>query len=213
MFATLLISYFSPSLFCNASPLNPSFFISKLGVPTIFLLSSLNLPAASLLSSLLNPINIPIQLISLLIIPLLNILLSKTLYPLLFPPPLIKGLLILAALPTTVNMCIALTTNANASTPTAVTNAVLGNLLGVIVTPLWFAYVQSSHCEWSTERARELTATQSDPSIPSRRPKHFREHELVIYERNGATREPIAASRGAKRATSGSNQGALNKLL
>lgn len=46
------------------------------------------------------------------------------------------GMVITAALPTTVNMCIALTRIANGDEPLAVFNAVLGNLLGTVVSPV-----------------------------------------------------------------------------
>jgi sodium/bile acid cotransporter 7 len=46
------------------------------------------------------------------------------------------GMVITAALPTTVNMCIALTRIACGDEPLAVFNAVLGNLLGTLVSPL-----------------------------------------------------------------------------
>jgi len=47
------------------------------------------------------------------------------------------GLLVLGALPTTVTSCVALTAAAGGNTAAALVNASLGNLLGVVVTPLW----------------------------------------------------------------------------
>ena len=112
----------------------------QFGVPVIFLLSSLSLPTQSLVSALRSPLVIPIQSISLLLIPLLNLLLSKSLFPSILPPPLVIGMLLLSALPTTVNMCIALTQNSEAHVPTAVTGAVMGNLLGIVATPAWWSF-------------------------------------------------------------------------
>ena len=41
-------------------------------------------------------------------------------------------------------MCIALTSNSNGNIAISVTNAVLGNLLGIVATPLWFTYMTKS---------------------------------------------------------------------
>lgn len=46
------------------------------------------------------------------------------------------GLLALAVLPTTVSSCVVLTQSAGGSVPTALTNAVVSNLAGVVVSPL-----------------------------------------------------------------------------
>ena len=45
------------------------------------------------------------------------------------------GLLAMAAVPTTVNMCVAITRAAGGSEALAIFNAVIGNLLGVVLTP------------------------------------------------------------------------------
>ncbi|GMH92285.1 hypothetical protein TL16_g12300, partial [Triparma laevis f. inornata] len=148
LLTSLTVSYVFPTLFNNASPLNPSLFLSYLGVPLIFLLSSLTLPSSALSRSLLNPsalrLNLLIQTTSLLLIPLLTLSLTpifKNIFHL--PQPIILGLQLLSSLPTTVNMCIALTSSANGDTPLTITNAVIGNLAGVLVTPLWFSYFSS----------------------------------------------------------------------
>jgi len=49
--------------------------------------------------------------------------------------PIADGLVVAMAVPTTSNMCVALTTAAGGDSATAVLNAVLGNLLGVVLTP------------------------------------------------------------------------------
>ena len=58
---------------------------------------------------------------------------------------LLDGLLVTSCLPTTVNMCVALTQASDGDVAAALTNAVIGNLLGVVVTPaLVFALMQKS---------------------------------------------------------------------
>jgi solute carrier family 10 (sodium/bile acid cotransporter), member 7 len=52
-------------------------------------------------------------------------------------PSLRLGLLVLGALPTTVTSCVALTAAARGNQSGALVNACLGNLLGIVVTPLW----------------------------------------------------------------------------
>ena len=44
-------------------------------------------------------------------------------------------MLVMSALPTTVNMCVALTQSAGGNVAAALANAVIGNLLGVVATP------------------------------------------------------------------------------
>ena len=51
------------------------------------------------------------------------------------PPALRDGLLAMAAVPTTVNMCVALTRSAGGNEALAIFNAVIGNILGVVLTP------------------------------------------------------------------------------
>ena len=53
----------------------------------------------------------------------------------LLSPPVRDGMLTLSVLPTTVNMCVALSRTAGGDEALAVFNAILGNLLGIVVTP------------------------------------------------------------------------------
>jgi solute carrier family 10 (sodium/bile acid cotransporter), member 7 len=56
-------------------------------------------------------------------------------FPNLLPVPLVDGLLILSCLPTTVNMCIMLTSAGGGNVATAICNAVISNLVGIFLTP------------------------------------------------------------------------------
>ena len=166
MMTSLATAYLLPTLFNDASPLNPKFVIGNFGVPTIFLLASLGLPTSELSRSIRSPLNLPIQFLSLILIPSLNLVLSRTLFPLYLPPPYVSGLLLLSALPTTVNMCIALTTNAGGNVATAVTNAVLGNLLGILSTPMWFSIMMKSSSGANISFLKTLTGLLKKVLLP-----------------------------------------------
>jgi hypothetical protein len=60
----------------------------------------------------------------------------RTWAPSLLHADLRDGLVVMACVPTTSNMCVVLTSAAQGDAPAAVLNAVGGNLLGVLVTPL-----------------------------------------------------------------------------
>ena len=55
--------------------------------------------------------------------------------PNLLPKSILDGLLILTCLPTTINMCIILTTAAGGNVASALCNAVISNVMGIFVTP------------------------------------------------------------------------------
>ena len=54
------------------------------------------------------------------------------------PPALILGFMVLCALPTTITSSVVFTSQAQGNRSAALVNASLGNLLGIIITPLWF---------------------------------------------------------------------------
>ncbi|KAL3803081.1 hypothetical protein ACHAWO_010647 [Cyclotella atomus] len=62
------------------------------------------------------------------------------LFPGFLPAPLLDGLLILTCLPTTLNMCILLTSKAEGSVASALCNAVISNLAGIFITPALFMH-------------------------------------------------------------------------
>lgn len=54
------------------------------------------------------------------------------------------GLLVLGALPTTVTSCVVLTMAVDGNRAAALINATLGNLLGVVITPLWLVAITNT---------------------------------------------------------------------
>jgi len=124
----------------SGGALRPELFIGKFGVMFIFLISGLSLELSELTEAFANvKLNVLTQLTSFLAWPLLVGLplvhFFKNICPNLLTPALVDGLLVLTCLPTTVNMCILLTSSAGGNVATALCNAVIGNILGIFVTP------------------------------------------------------------------------------
>ncbi|CAN0101123.1 unnamed protein product, partial [Laminaria digitata] len=106
------------------------------GVSFVFFLIGLTIQLGELAGAALNVrLNVLIQAFSLGVLPAVGLGLARVLAAGGMHPALADGVLILMALPTTVNMCVILTQSAEGNTAAAAFNAVLGNLLGVIVTP------------------------------------------------------------------------------
>jgi len=127
-----------PKLGMDQGILQPEIFIGKFGVMCIFLLSGLSLELSELREAVNNhKLNGLIQLSSFILWPLLfGLPLFKLLETFsIFTPALRDGLLILSSLPTTVNMCVLLTSAAGGSVASALCNAVMGNTLGIFATP------------------------------------------------------------------------------
>lgn len=115
--------------------MRPELFIGKYGVGIIFLLSGLSLQTSELTEAVSNiKLNGLIGLVIFGLWPFiiglpLKYLLTNV-FPNLIPPALVDGLLIMTCLPTTVNMCIMLTSAAGGNVATSICNAVLTNLAG-----------------------------------------------------------------------------------
>eukprot|EP00579_Thalassiosira_antarctica_P010733 CAMPEP_0201916580 /NCGR_PEP_ID=MMETSP0903-20130614/6183_1 /ASSEMBLY_ACC=CAM_ASM_000552 /TAXON_ID=420261 /ORGANISM="Thalassiosira antarctica, Strain CCMP982" /LENGTH=442 /DNA_ID=CAMNT_0048452435 /DNA_START=13 /DNA_END=1344 /DNA_ORIENTATION=+ len=129
-----------PELGKNGSLLRPELFIGKYGVTVIFLLSGLSLKLAELKSAAKNmKLNAMIQAATFGAWPfLVGLPLTKgleTFLPNLLPKPLLEGILILMCLPTTINMCILLTSASGGNVATALCNTVISNLAGIFITP------------------------------------------------------------------------------
>jgi solute carrier family 10 (sodium/bile acid cotransporter), member 7 len=140
MFVAIGLARAFPALGKNGGMLRPELFIGKFGVMLIFLLSGLSLELSQLGKAAFNhKLNALIQLVTFAAWPLLVGLPLKyvfsTLLPNAFSPALLDGLLILSCLPTTINMCVILTSSAGGSTAAALWNAIISNVGGIFVTP------------------------------------------------------------------------------
>ena len=122
----------------NGGILRPELFIGKYGVGLIFLLSGLSLQASELTKAVSNvKLNGLIQLTIFGLWPFLIGVPLKSLLTManIIPPALVDGLFIMTCLPTTINMCIMLTSASGGNVATSICNAVLSNMAGIFVTP------------------------------------------------------------------------------
>ena len=116
LFFALVTSKIYPSLGVDGGLLHPELFVGKYGVGMIFLLSGLSLQTSALAKAVSNVrLNGLIQISTFVLWPFvvglpLRAFLTSVM-PNLIPSALADGLLILTCLPTTVNMCIMLTSS------------------------------------------------------------------------------------------------------
>jgi len=134
MAAAVSLARLSPAL--GARPAVASAF-GKFGVAFVFLISGLGLRASDLSAAISNVrLNGIVQTSSFVLWPLLMIPLTTALRSgHALPPTIIDGLTILSCLPTTINMCVVLTSKAGGNVAAALCNAVFGNMAGIFVTP------------------------------------------------------------------------------
>ncbi|KAG7350452.1 bile acid:sodium symporter [Nitzschia inconspicua] len=141
MLASVLIAKGFPALGKNGGVLRPELFIGDYGVTAIFLLSGMSLQTSELTHAISNfKLNGLVQFLTFVVWPFciglpLKFLLTSV-FPDVIPSALVDGLLILTTLPTTVNMCIMLTSTSGGNTASSICNVVISNLLGIFVTPL-----------------------------------------------------------------------------
>jgi len=130
-----------PALGMNGGILRPEVFIGNYGVSIIFLLSGFSLQTSDLAKAISNvKLNGLVNLILFGVwpycigLPLRYVF--TTVLPNLIPSGLADGLLVMTTLPTTVNMCIMLTSASGGNAASAICNAVISNLAGILLTPL-----------------------------------------------------------------------------
>lgn len=137
VFAVSLAKLF-PWLGENGSILHPERFIGQYGVATIFLLSGLSLRLSELSDAISNvSLNMAIQFATFVVWPFcIGLPLTKALESFnVLPRPLLDGLLILTCLPTTINMCVMLTSTSGGNVACSLCNAVMSNVAGIFITP------------------------------------------------------------------------------
>jgi solute carrier family 10 (sodium/bile acid cotransporter), member 7 len=156
MLIAVLLAKAVPALGRDGGFLRPDLILGTYGVTMIFFLSGLSLPTSDLTQAMANvKLNGLIQLSIFAAWPLgigvpLKYLLTKdaattTAIPLIsLAPALVDGLLILTTLPTTVNMCIMLTSAGGGNVASAICNAVLSNVAGIVWTPLLLVHLFGS---------------------------------------------------------------------
>lgn len=152
MFIAVVAARIFPALGKNGGILRPELLIGNFGVTGIFLLSGLSLELSQLKKAASNiKLNLLIQLATFAAWPfLVGFPLVKALtrfLPGLLPPGILDGILIMMTLPTTVNMCVILTSTAGGNVASALCNAVISNLAGIFVTPSLLYYFFGSHIQ------------------------------------------------------------------
>ena len=122
----------------KGGPLRPEVTLDRWGVALIFLISGLGLRTAELRAAATHwRLNALAQAYSLGAMPLAGAALARATRALgWLPGDVVDGLAVLACLPTTVNMCVVLSSSAGANVAAALFNAVLGNALGIVASPL-----------------------------------------------------------------------------
>ena len=115
--------------------------LNKIGIALIFFLNGLGLSLMALRDGALRwKVHLLIQSSTFLIFPLLGWGLIK-LAGSWMSADLQTGFFYLCALPSTVSSSVALTVAARGNVPVAVFNATLSSLIGVVLTPLWMAWI------------------------------------------------------------------------
>ena len=115
--------------------------VTKAGVALIFFLHGLALSFAALRAGVLNwRLHLLVQGCTYLLFPVLGLGLNALLGGRLLPE-IALGLFFLCALPSTVSSSVAMTAVARGNVAGAVFNATLSSLLGIVLTPLWVAWV------------------------------------------------------------------------
>mgnify|MGYP000972613561 CR=1 FL=1 len=118
--------------------------LTKGGVALIFFLHGLVLSFAALRAGVLNwRLHVLVQGCTFLLFPLLGLVLVSGFRGRL-APELVLGLFYLCALPSTVSSSVAMTATALGNVAGAVFNATLSSLLGIVLTPLWVAWVMKT---------------------------------------------------------------------
>lgn len=121
--------------------------VTKAGVALIFFLHGLLLSFAALRAGALNwRLHVLVQGCTYLVFPLIGLGLNFVLGGRI-SPDLALGLFFLCALPSTVSSSVAMTATAHGNVAGAVFNATLSSLLGIVLTPLWVAWVMHASGE------------------------------------------------------------------
>jgi len=140
MLVAVALAFIWPEPGARGGFLHPAL-LNKLGIALVFFLNGLGLSLASLRQGALRwQVHLLIQSSTFLIFPLLGWGLLKVSGSWL-SADLQTGFFYLCALPSTVSSSVALTVAARGNVPVALFNATLSSLIGVLLTPLWMAWI------------------------------------------------------------------------
>jgi sodium/bile acid cotransporter 7 len=145
-----LISAFLMIIFCalypdlgrNGGPLRTEYSVSYGANCMVFFISGLTLKSDALVKALGNSrLNGLIQMFIFVITPALFYALASSLRGTSLNKDLVDGIVMLGCLPTTINMCVVMTTSSGGSTAGALFNSTLSNILGIFVTPAYIFWL------------------------------------------------------------------------
>ena len=140
MIAAVVLAFVFPEPGAHGGFLHPEV-LNKLGIALVFYLNGLSLSMHSLRQGATRwRVHLLIQLSTFLVFPLLGLGLLQ-LGKAWMSPDMLLGYFYLCALPSTVSSSVALTVAARGNVPVALFNATLSALMGVVLTPLWMAWV------------------------------------------------------------------------
>ncbi|HVJ84590.1 MAG TPA: bile acid:sodium symporter family protein [Caulifigura sp.] len=144
MFVTVALAWFFPAPGAKGGWLQPEI-LTKAGVALIFFLHGVALSFAAMRAGAMNwRVHLLVQGTAFGIFPLIGLAIYHSLPEAWLTPELRLGFFYLCALPSTVSSSVAMTAAARGNVPTAVFNATLSSLLGVVLTPLWVSLVLES---------------------------------------------------------------------
>lgn len=131
------LAYLFPTVGLKGGMLRPEISVSWAAPCGIFLISGFTMPTSQLADAAFRwRTHLGLQAFNMGVLPLAMLGYASALSGLgVLERGLCDGLLVMSALPTTVNMCVALTRAAKGNEAIAIFNAVLGNLLGIVVSP------------------------------------------------------------------------------
>ena len=102
----------------------------------IFLLSGMTIGTDKLHQSLRQwPIHCFIQTVSFVLFPMMVFVIAHLFLPFALSTPTYVGFIVLACIPTTITSCVVFTSAAGGNAESALFNATLGNIIGIIITP------------------------------------------------------------------------------
>lgn len=136
MIVAILVAFAYPDAGAKGGDLESKITASWIAVIIIFTLSGWSLKTKELVKAVLYcKLNSVVQVFNLGIIPLIFYGVTSALKLTSMNALLVEGMLIFSCLPTTVSMCVVLTSSANGNNAAAVFNAAFGNCLGIFATP------------------------------------------------------------------------------
>ncbi|MBA2481532.1 MAG: bile acid:sodium symporter [Planctomycetes bacterium] len=146
----LAAAWVLPKIGAPRGPLHPEQLKPAI-IFAIFLLCGFSLSTRVLGTALIRlRVHAFIQAYSLALIPLIFLLLDLIWTQVGMPTPLRHGLLLLACLPTTISTCVVQTRVAGGDEAVALVNSTVGNLIGIVVTPLLVLALTGRHTDLPT---------------------------------------------------------------